>query len=1494
MLNDQFFMEDDVIFSLDDSIIEEIIPTVKVTEERFKDDAILRLNKDQINAEITNLIVDKYKSNTVLKSKVKSYSSLFFEFPQISHIKFKEVRPIIYSDKLTYFTSEDDHNQNKEYEHLHYLKSDKLSNFLTQFNTINRDQTKQSAIQSANKLYALYAPFANRESKDVYTMYYQPSTDVDAVRHCVMEEFECDNNKVETVRLLSKVETGNTTFYDGDGVNVIGFYNHVNNGSVPLVFDIHQYFTQTKSLLQGDAVSVIFNEPAFDRNGNSLVRSAKGTVVSNNGKIIYLTLKTPIMLKNVVVTELKYSLKTFDNPIFIYNYIDRKPQKEEDIYTKQKLVSHNIIFRLPKSSELPIDDIKRFVSPTTVGELILLHEKEFYRIFNLHDLAKYILIPNGVDINSLNKDTHHLLSFVFSHDKSIPKPIRALNKTPAYLPYRNTTQLVDFKKYAGNLTIYDKDYQSYDSFVDDALNRFRYLKSQKDKGAYYFLNNVKANLQYKYKKHIQTLTTFKKELTLVDRALDKLELPSAEVENTCEHRYAKEYKKIDKLLDDNDKFVFFDRRFDNTEYSAKHGFTGNSVKELRIHVLNELLTKSKYKKISKVDLEYEIDAIVDGKRRVRLGDVCVLHTQHGDVVYIRKEVEGKEMWVKQFRTPFKVCTDNPLINFNDLIRLDTCIRQSFDDVCRSNKNAKVLHKYRILMSMKSELSNVLVLLEKYESIIEVIENDIDAFKRLVQMDLGEHKAMRKFEHHEHIDYEEYNGLEGDVQQTDYQIDFNDQSNYVFTSSPYEPNQAWKTENNDNRELLNMLLSFIQIPLEEKEFSYILSNVNSKFPKSFISTTLQKYETSLMSQLNKDAYKTNEKYIKMFDTLIKQKMQKKEDELVQIYYFNVFRTIISMVIIIIFIRFPYYVMKVVLPSCVKVLSYLGHPVSDKDGQRSLVNYFACFLTNISVSDDIRFALFYEKDVQDIQKVLKDTIDEILLTNYELKTQLEITKSVMKTINKTIKVEHENIHSELQGFKPHFKFGNVDRMSIKDKAVVNYIKSVQEIVSKSKISKQSILNIPNLFNACCSETLKRDTNFFDFFEEFSEYKLAKNRLSKLSGVSFHDENLHPPQRKVSSTDFFSKFSIKHANTTALGKVDMEKHTSIKSSSIMVQAFIEQNKAQFENDTLLTEMVKHSKSNEWWDNVFYPKMTDDFDILINVLQKTSDKTNKADLEYIRDIVVNATGSEDLGTVRHCLHLFLSTKLRQIMGKIVNKQKLNADMANEEYLRADPLFAIIASVTNNGNYDGILSNLRTYILSLKGLETLHIETNDSDMVLKNISTLTHILVSVMRSLMFITINVNDFSRTTLADITMDINVKDKDNLKITSSIINYLLGSLCKFLQNTIVDPSKLKKTFDELREKRKQELMDAYKVDDEERQLQITLKKMGLDNWASILVGDDGLESEEQQKAANPQVVRKDEYQVEMDEVYQSFIGENDDRYDDDENDEDIAVSFEAYDN
>jgi hypothetical protein len=549
-------------------------------------------------------------------------------------------------------------------------------------------------------------------------------------------------------------------------------------------------------------------------------------------------------------------------------------------------------------------------------------------------------------------------------------------------------------------------------------------------------------------------------------------------------------------------------------------------------------------------------------------------------------------------------------------------------------------------------------------------------------------------------------------------------------------------------------------------------------------------------------------------------------------------------------------------------------------------------NISVPEDIRFQAFFDKDIDEIQKTLRTTIDEILENNYELRTQLNLSKAIFPTMTKASSGHKSEPYTTLVAFRPQFKFGNLDKMSKHNKTVIRYMRSIQNSIAASKIAKFSSLNIPSMVNTCCVETLTKELNFFNFLDQTSsEFKTAQTSLTQLQKPKFIDENLHPPLKTKQTVDIFSKLLIKHTvgHTQSL---TMEK-TSVEDEHNFGN-FVNMNPHIIGNGDILKQLEKHYASDSWWFDVFYPKLGDDFNNLIDTMMRLVDNNtvDKDGVELVKEAIINVSGGYNVSSVRQVLYSFLSSRIKQLIGKIVNKQKLDETQLSEDAIRSNPLYGLIATLSNTNKYDKLLANVRDIVTHVKGIESMFMKSDKEDVIVKNISILAYVTIAIFRSILFSTNSANTFS-----DIVYSSTVEQKDQLHVCCDIINFSFKALATQLRNTLVDVTFLNSEVERLREQRKQELMAAYKVDEEERQLQMVLKKIGVKNWTDILNNEDNdMKSDEQRSAENPPMpVKKDEYEEEKDHVYATYKGENDDedQYND-HDDEDQFVSVESYDN
>ena len=101
---------------------------------------------------------------------------------------------------------------------------------------------------------------------------------------------------------------------------------------------------------------------------------------------------------------------------------------------------------------------------------------------------------------------------------------------------------------------------------------------------------------------------------------------------------AKQYISEDELRQDNGKNIYFDKKYDKTNYSLLDGYekeiVSKSPEELKIHIANDLKKKLK---LSEQDADYLSNTLLDGHKKVIDGQYAMLYKK--DVIpgyYIRK------------------------------------------------------------------------------------------------------------------------------------------------------------------------------------------------------------------------------------------------------------------------------------------------------------------------------------------------------------------------------------------------------------------------------------------------------------------------------------------------------------------------------------------------------------------------------------------------------------------------------------------------------------------------------------------------------------------------------------------------------------------------------------------------------------------------------------------------------------------------------------------
>jgi hypothetical protein len=200
---------------------------------------------------------------------------------------------------------------------------------------------------------------------------------------------------------------------------------------------------------------------------------------------------------------------------------------------------------------------------------------------------------------------------------------------------------------------------------------------------------------------------------------------------------AKQYNNLEDLNRDNDAEIYFDKRYDKTNYALLENDYEKQVltmitEDLKVHIIKDLMEK---KKMSESEANYLADTLVDGYKKVIDGQYALLYKTKGDKsnldvdYYVRRE--GK--WIIDNEVADKVNTDDPNILCN---LQEKCVStpNKFDEKCESitlnevqmqNKLLKdVLNEFdtRYKISKEDYEEEINARFEYYSSIIGVLSN----------------------------------------------------------------------------------------------------------------------------------------------------------------------------------------------------------------------------------------------------------------------------------------------------------------------------------------------------------------------------------------------------------------------------------------------------------------------------------------------------------------------------------------------------------------------------------------------------------------------------------------------------------------------------------------------------------------------------------------------------------------------------------------------------
>ena len=188
---------------------------------------------------------------------------------------------------------------------------------------------------------------------------------------------------------------------------------------------------------------------------------------------------------------------------------------------------------------------------------------------------------------------------------------------------------------------------------------------------------------------------------------------------------AKYYSSLDELKNDDDKTIYFDKKYDKTNYNVLEDSNGYekqvltmSLDELKSYIVKDLTTK---KRLTEKEAEYLADTLIDGHKKVMDGQYALLYKGYSDNSddEIEYYVRENNKWILDSNlNKEKINTDEADILCNiqkECINVTT----TDEDKCESTKENELGLQTKLLKNIISEFDT------KYKISKEQMKENID-------------------------------------------------------------------------------------------------------------------------------------------------------------------------------------------------------------------------------------------------------------------------------------------------------------------------------------------------------------------------------------------------------------------------------------------------------------------------------------------------------------------------------------------------------------------------------------------------------------------------------------------------------------------------------------------------------------------------------------------------------------------------------------------------
>lgn len=1372
-------MEDDApVLTIQSGNVFKEIDDFVVEEEILDEDIAVHLNQGQIINELTHILFDTHKKT--IFHKVQMYMQLIQQVQSEDPIILPQLYKVVQFTKIEFKEDDDDSDDGGASEGDAEFAASKEVDY----------QDLEAFMRQVYKLSKAAAPYLSTRQRldSLFIPFLKPSTNIYA-QDKTADVFRYVENTLSRIphRLLPKDEVG-----------YVGYYvqNQPASGA-HVVFDIAMYRQALHTITEGDRVR------ALPRNFTpKMTGEVTGEVeeVLTEGSVYIIKTRGDVLHK---VTVNDYMVYVVGSTAVTLPYE----------LVPEDLVQRNVYF--PGASE---DDM-RSVLPTSVSQYLYLYHKQFQTAKNWQDIHD-MLHAASYRPSMLPKAAEKLIRKTLAAAPR-PEPMTEIPE-PVFASYYRPPPLLQFKNpHTGKS--YDGDYARYKHMHASMAREHAMLLQRLAKFLDAWLAQQRAA---------------KKSLTGADaKALEKLRDLSQRIQkgkSACPEnpasggpiRVYKVYEEYEAIERDTGKKIYADGDLDPTAYVLKSTYPDEEDLKNHLRAKNPTWTAG--------EVTHEATSILEGRRKIREGDHAVLRGVGRDVLFVRRKVEGKSMWVKAQELPFPWCADD-LLTHEDLQQADTCLYDFKKKSCQELDLLRDIRAHDQLTTRVELIQNALRLLENADEAREALQEDLRHFNMLLKLPANAGAGTPTLSM---VDGAEEDVDGDDAEDGQVHLDFQDQSHYAWMAAPRPAAagaNATAGPSDPTLDFLAIFTSFLGIELPAADATYIANWVDAK-TRLDITRELEKLKKAVMAKVNQRQYQTDAAYKDKVDKALEKTLKTTEIEKTSTLYLDVVLRAMAMLVLLLIAKYPELTMTQVYPSCVKFLSYKGYPLHEKDRPKSLVRYFACLVKHITSGNDPRYQALNTKTQDELHDAMIKIMDDILQNHRALKHKVEAARAAIEARPRHVLSPHAHTWT---GFRPVFEFQQAAHTP-----VVDFLSTMNKQASEAPALRKNLFAVPTQMNSCCMEALTPSLNYYDLFGKELETKAVKIPHTVRTRTPLV---IPPTVRPVKERGPSSAKASAAATPFPQAKTITHMASERSFSPLMVpklQAFLAANPL-FQKDPIMQAMAKPATYDQdaFWNNTVLNATRDTLTHTNEFLEKL-DMVDTVVFTHIENTIVFMKDMQGrLHNQRHALVDFLSHAMPRYMHCVVSLLLPSKDLG--ELKEGEP--EIDEPLANRFKVLQLFKHHQTTLSRKPMAELLRTGLQGADQLwtggdeIKNIAILAYVFVKFVYHLLGLYIQAgedmeamdealypNAFQQSLNGASS---NVAFKNKVNVVGQLANTLYGMLYHHMQQNDTDTRAIRMRVEQFREKRKIADIAKYKTDDDERQLQMQLKKLGVKTWADV---------------------------------------------------------------